>query len=129
MALCKSQCSVCHKNINKNHLCLVCSSCKNNIHPKCNLLSITDYHKNHNNVLCINCIDQNIPFSKLTQNEFYLLLIRGLNSTLDIDEEINLDFLTQTQQNHFNKINDVLRQTTIDISNEENHHENDSHKL
>ena len=116
----KFPCSTCHKNVNKNHRVVCCDLCDLWIHIKCNYLSLNDYFKLKNDAdpfFCINCISENIPFSNLTNNEFILLIKKGIN----IPDDNNNIFtpLTPSMQNHINNLNEYLNKSIIAPSDED----------
>ena len=109
----KELCGVCTKTLIKTDKRIACAICHNKVHIRCNLLTREDFKnidKDGEDYLCISCIDENIPFSKLSENEFSLLNIFGI---IRINEEQNqLNFLTPAQSAHLKNINEVLQTAT-----------------
>ena len=60
---------------------------------------------------CQNCANDNIPFSKITDNEFQLINTFGINVSGE-NGEINL--FSPAQISHLRKINEVLKRTSVD---------------
>ena len=106
----KELCGVCTKTLKKTDKRVSCCLCKNNVHIKCNLLTkehLKKIYEHGENFLCINCVDANIPFSKLSENEFSLLNQYGI---VRINEETDqLNFLSPAQNAHLNNISEVLK--------------------
>ena len=67
-------CGVCHKAVGENHRAICCDICEKWIHIKCNNLNNNDYkffqENSDEQFICVNCIAENIQFSKLNNNEF-----------------------------------------------------------
>ena len=81
----KEPCGICQKSVAKTHKAIECDTCKKWIHIKCNYVSeqfynsLIDENLNENITedektkwVCINCINSNLPFSKLDQKSFFL---------------------------------------------------------
>ena len=67
-------CGICGKNISKNNKAIKCDICNNKIHIKCNKSGETHYkeiNKSNGTCICLKCTDENMPFSKLTDHQFY----------------------------------------------------------
>ena len=113
-----SPCRICDKNVNKNHRAFKCDNktCNQWIHIKCNLLSKKDYTKLQNSndhFFCLKCIEENIPLTKLSDNEFDIHITKGINTNLT-DDDLKSNFFSQDQKQFLKNINDVLNRTTGD---------------
>ena len=88
-------CGVCSKSVAKNHKAILCDLCNKWIHLKCNNLGKTDYvifqdEKNADRqIFCINCISDNVPFSKLNNNKF----ITSVKKVVIISHDKVIDFI------------------------------------
>ena len=112
-------CKVCNKNVNNNHKSIQCDNklCNQWVHMKCNLLNNNDYKILQNSddaFYCIKCIEKNIPFSKLSNNEFNISVTKAINT--NDDEETHLQFFSDDQQNYLKKINNMLNRTSGEIT-------------
>ena len=111
----KELCGVCSKIVKTTDKRISCCVCKNKVHIKCNLLTrenLKRIDENGKDTLCIICIELNIPFSKLSENEFSLLNQFGI---VRINEEHDqLNFLSSAQNAHLNTINEALQGSTSD---------------
>ena len=88
----KFPCGVCNKSVNKNHRALQCDICSKWIHIKCNLLNKTNYSLLENSTepwFCINCINHNIPYSNIPNNELELIN-QGINYNFNNNLNLNL---------------------------------------
>ena len=84
-------CSICQKNVNNNHRSFQCDLCNLWVHIKCNYLNLTDYKHLKKDPLpffCINCINENLPFTNITDNEIKPLITKGM--ILPDDETSNI---------------------------------------
>ena len=112
-------CGVCYKAVGENHRAICCDICEKWIHIKCNNLNNSDYkffqENSDEQSICVNCIAENIPFSKLNNNEFTISVKKGvINSS---DKEINFvpsDF----QQKVFDKLNSAMNNNAFDLGTE-----------
>ena len=70
----KYPCSICNKNVQNNHLAIECSNCNLWSHIKCNNIDRNQYKCYQENpdetFFCLMCIEEEIPFTKLHDNEF-----------------------------------------------------------
>ena len=112
-------CGVCHKAVAKNHRAIECDICKSWIHIKCNNFDTNDYIFYQNNpdeiFFCINCIAQNVAFSKLNNNEFYISVKKGV---LHHDNN-NINFApTDFQQQIMDKLNYEINNNAFDLDTE-----------
>ena len=106
----KELCGVCSKIVKTTDKIISCCVCKNKVHIKCNLLTrehLKRIDENGKDTLCIICIELNIRFYELSENEFSLLNQFGI---VRINEEHDqLNFLSSAQNAHLNSINEVLQ--------------------
>ena len=86
----KHLCSICRKNVSKSNLAIECTNCKLWTPIKCNYLDSKDYKYHQYNpeesFYCIKCMEDNIPFTKLTNNEFDVSVKHGVNALFDIEK-------------------------------------------
>ena len=115
-------CNACDKNINKNHKAVKCDICNQRLHIKCNLMNKKDFeHKlaSKDLLFCVKCLENNIPFTKLTDDEFKLSITQGINTQLSEDNN-KIQFFSQQQKKYLKNINDVLQRTTCETSDSDN---------
>ena len=103
-------CSKCTRNVQNNHLAIECSSCNLWSHIKCNNISRKQYkffQENTNETFfCLKCLENEIPFSKLNDNEFESFL---KYEVLESENNINIRLNTSpAQQTIINKINNLI---------------------
>ena len=104
-----SMCSVCEKNVAKNHLAIECDICSKWIHIKCNKFSKKDYSTYLDDktlkFYCIKCLRDTLPALGLNDNEFNLTM-----NGIDFPEEINVNeiYLNDSQIETINKINKAI---------------------
>ena len=94
-------CRACQKNVNKNHHAFLCDHCETWIHRKCNNLTKQDYDFLANSdepFICICCIKENLPFSSLSDKNFNIAVVKGINYLYD-EIETELSPLTNAQIN------------------------------
>ena len=109
----KEVCGVCVKTLKITDKKITCVICKNNVHIRCNLLTIENFKYigiNGEDYIFINCTDENIPFSKLSENEFCLLnefRITRLNEETD-----QINFFTSAQTAHLQNMNGILQRSS-----------------
>ena len=60
---------------------------------------------------CQKCLCANIPFSKITENEFQLLNTYGINTN---DENCEFNFFSPAQISHLRTLNEVRQRTPLD---------------
>ena len=89
-------CNVCDKKIHKNQLRIECEhkACKQSVHIKCNLMNKKEYEYQKtvkDPFFCIRCLEDNVPFTKISDNEFSFSVIRGVNTQL-CDDNIKIQF-------------------------------------
>ena len=98
-------CGICKKSVAKNHRAFRCKICSFWIHIKCNSLSSTSYDKlktDNTTWTCIKCINENIPFSK-SSDEILKLIMQGIN----VDNLNNLNPENSSNKNFFNQLNEI----------------------
>ena len=71
----------------KNNLVVECDieTCKKRIHIKCNLMNKTEFEKQKlctKPFICIVCLQENIPFTKISDNEFDVCINKGIRAQL-----------------------------------------------
>ena len=75
-------CSVCSKNVNDKHRAICCNICDQWVHIRCNMLDAKDYTEMKNDpkkfCYCISCINENMPFTKLTNPDYYAAVKKGV---------------------------------------------------
>ena len=120
-------CGICTKAVHNNHKAIKCDICDFWIHIKCNNLDKNDYAhyqdvKNADEIfICINCISENMPFSKLNNTEFYVLNKKGLINS----EENHVDFVpSDFQQKIFDKLNAAINNNAFDLDTEDENADN-----
>ena len=116
-------CTVCKKEVKYWQNALVCDICSTEecekwIHMKCQKLDRIgyEYHKKHPNahLTCFSCISNNLPFSNLNQNEFFILNKDGVNFLKNDD---NITYIPKIRdQLIFKKINQSINDKTQDIN-------------
>ena len=109
-------CGICHKSVASNHKAIECTLCLNWVHIRCNILSQKDYsfHKKNTSepFFCLNCLAENIPFSKLNSNEFDISVKKGVINSSDA----RVDFVpTNFQKNIFNQLNSAINNNAFDL--------------
>ena len=112
------KCGVCEQSVAKNHKAIECDICKKWVHIKCNLLNKKDYafYQNPDNIseifICITCMSNNIPFSKLNNNEFHVSVKKGIINSNDC----RVDFTPSNfQQKCFDKLNSAINNNAFDL--------------
>ena len=77
-----------------------------------------EYSNIQDDYFCSKCIGKIVPFSKLTDNEFYLSVVNCSKTPLNYVTDFNL-LPPPAQQRLFNKLNDIINQSNIDQNNDE----------
>ena len=110
-------CRACQKNVNKNHHAFLCDHCETWIHRKCNNLTKQDYNLLANSdepFICICCIKENLPFSSLSDKNFNIAVVKGINYLYD-EIETELSPLTNAQINKINRFKEAfVHKNTLD---------------
>ena len=115
-----TKCAICTKTIAINHRAATCSICKRQSHLKCNRL---ECFKEHEDFYCINCIAENIPFSKLNDNEFTVLVKMGILNA----NEVNTDFTPSAYQKElFDRLKTAVNNNEFDLNAENNEDNEDN---
>ena len=110
-------CTICTKNVNKNHRAVCCDSCNQWIHIKCNLLSKSDYDNlqlDPDPFFCISCIKHNIPFSSLSHNEFTIVVTKGIYVPPEVEHKDQLQFLQS--ENYIKQLNEYITKSMLSPS-------------
>ena len=99
-----------------------CDICNKWIHIKCNYLDKKSYafFQNPNNeaetFICICCMADNVPFSKLNNNEFSISVKNGILNTNDCQ----MNFVpSDYQQKVFDTLNSAISNNAFDLDNED----------
>ena len=77
----KFPCSICPKNVAKNHNAVCCDICNLWVHIKCNNITKYCYRKLQNDkepCYCKKCIKNIVPFSQLSENQINNLMLGTL---------------------------------------------------
>ena len=117
-----SPCGVCMRKINIKIDTKKCNNCMFPVHIKCSRLTKKEYSVLKDDYFCIKCIAKSISFSNLTDNEFYLSVIKC--TKLDYTPDFN--FLpSPAQQKLFNKLNHLINQTNLNQYDDDDDGEDD----
>ena len=115
-------CGVCNNSVANNHRAIQCDICNKWIHIKCNYLDKKSYafFQNPNNeaetFICICCMADNVPFSKLNNNEFSISVKNGILNTNDCQ----MNFVpSDYQQKVFDTLNSAISNNAFDLDNED----------
>ena len=88
-----SPCPICFKNVHARHKKLCCDLCNNWVHIKCNILGDKEYKYHKKNpgahFHCLKCMENFIPFSSLSDNQFSIAVKQGVNYSLETDLRYN----------------------------------------
>ena len=104
----KYPCGICNKTIGKNHRAIRCCICNYKVHIKCNKTDKKSYEKlekTKDPCICIACKEENLPFSKLTDEQFKLM-----SNAINIDDDHDLAhslFPSESLKCFFKGINDL----------------------
>ena len=107
----KYPCGICNKTIGKNHRFIRCIICNYKVHIKCNKTDVKTYdniEKTKEACICINCKEDNLPFFKLTDEQFKLM-----SNAVNIDDDKDLAyslFPPESLKALFRGINDVTNE-------------------
>ena len=124
----KFPCSSCEKNFNINHRAIQCDICDQWIHLKCNFLNSKDYDSlkiSEDPFICIKCFETIIPFSKLSNKEFTISVINGVNGFNN--DKTNIDFLPPSEINTVIELNNFINQNFSPSSDDKGNGEEDPH--
>ena len=108
----KYPCSICSNNVHNNHLAIECSNCNLWSHIKCNNISRKQYKFYQENAdeifFCLKCLEEEIPFTKLNDNEFETFLKFDI---VESENDINIRLKPSlTQQVIIDKLNSLIDQ-------------------
>ena len=97
----KFPCSICPKNVSKNHNAVCCDICNLWVHIKCNNVTKYCYRKLQNDRepwYCKKCIKNTVPFSQLSDNQINNLMLGSLmTSRKQIIQENQVIFYNDKQ--------------------------------
>lgn len=104
-------CSVCSKKVFEWNKAILCDLCQNWVHYKCNKLDNLDYHYHSQNptapFTCLSCTDNCIPFTKLNDNQFTIVVNKGINYA----DEVELNLKPNSRDKRLmDRLKDVSRQ-------------------
>ena len=103
-------CSVCSKNVNNNNRAISCDICDQWVHVRCNMLDAKDYTemKNYLNktFYCISCSNENMPFPKLTDKDYYAAVKKGVMLSDEVIQNENLSAVNC--KNYIDKLNSYI---------------------
>jgi hypothetical protein len=112
-------CGFCKKAVAKNHRAICCDLCQNWIHIKCNKLDKKDYKYFQDNIdenfFCLNCLTDNIPFTKLNHTEFLASLKKDRFNLDDTDFRFTP---SNFQLEIFDKLNSAINNNAFDLDTE-----------
>ena len=122
----KFPCRVCNKSVGVRHHAIECDICKTWVHIRCNKFDDNDYKFYQNNpdapFYCINCTEENVPFSFLNDNQFKIVVEKGVNFT----GETNIQFEpSPIQQQFFVKINNTINRLSFEANDDEDSYSDD----
>ena len=113
----KYPCSKCSKNVQNNHLAIECSNCLFWSHIKCNGIDRKQYKFHQENpdemFICLKCLEDEVPFTKLNDNEFDTFLKFDITVSDDINIRLNP---SPTQKVIIDKLNKYIEQSNNDDS-------------
>ena len=122
-----NRCGVCSKTVAFNHKAIICDICQKWIHIGCNKLDDKDYKYFQDDVnldeefFCINCVADNVAFSRLNNNEFSVSVKKGVINS----EEVDTNFIQSDYHKHiFDQINSEINNNAFDFNTENDDIEN-----
>ena len=89
------------KNVNTTHHAICCDICDQWVHIRCNLLDDKDYNKlinnpesdqSKNDLYCINCLKDILPFNKLSDSDYYSIVQWGVVLSDEVVDNDELNF-------------------------------------
>ena len=114
-------CSVCLRNVNNNHRAICCDICDRWVHIRCNLLDEKYYNKIKNDpkqlFYCISCIKDNMPFTKLSDPEYYAVVKKGVVFSDEVIKNNRLSALSC--KDYIDKLNSYIANSTSQNGNED----------
>ena len=102
----KFPCGVCSKNVNEKHHAICCDICDQWVLIRGNLLCDKDYNKflnnpesdqSKNDFYCINCTREILPFTKLSDSDYYSIVQRGVVLSDEVIGNDELNFSKRTE--------------------------------
>ena len=72
----KDPCKICKKAVVKTHHTIKCDKCNILVHPECNKVNLQTYkylQKTTHDWYCLKCFAEFIPFSTISNEEYYKL--------------------------------------------------------
>ena len=108
----RSPCGVCGRKIRLDPETEKCVNCKLPMHIKCSKMTKKEYSNLKGSHMCIKCITKCFPFSSLTDNEFYLSVIKCTNTPPGYTTDFNV-LPSPAQQRLFNKLNNIINQNSF----------------
>ena len=111
---------ICSKTIACNHKKIACNSCKHKVHIKCTRFDKNDYNRYQKSecktFFCVNCIKENMHFSDLNDNEFYVSVKMGTLHNSEIAAEfVPSDF----QKKVLEQLNTAINNNAFDLDADE----------
>ena len=118
MSDCEFPCSVCKKTVKDCQNAVLCDTCSNWVHTRCNKLDKKghDYHIKHPDAsfTCISCLVEHIPFSTLDNNQFNLYVKLGVNY---ITNDLNIHYAPRVRdQKLFIEVNKTMYNSIYNIN-------------
>ena len=111
-------CGVCSRPVAHNHKAIVCDICQKWIHLGCNKFDDKDDKFFQDDVnfdeqfFCLNCVADNIAFSRLNNNEFEVSVKKGVINSDDIDT----NFIQSDYHRHvFDQLNMEINNNAFDF--------------
>ena len=115
----KEKCGICRLTIACNHYYIFCSSCNNKIHIKCNGLNKHDHKVYQNSTekthYCLKCIQENLPFSSLNDNEFFVTVTKGILNSKNAAPSFTF---SDYQKRVFEQLNSAINNNAFDLDTE-----------
>lgn len=104
-------CSVCKKHVSGDSV--YCNECNQWSHKSCNLLTKNEFQQLNDEpeeklFYCVKCLNAKIPFSKLTEVDFYSLIKCGTILEASLLDKSDLKILES--QEYLKKLNNYLSQ-------------------
>ena len=69
-------------------------------------------------IICIVCLQENIPFTKISDNEFDICINKGISSQL-FENITEINFFSRQQKKYIQKINDLLKSSRDEMSSDD----------
>ena len=118
----KFPCGICKKAVAVNHKALECDLCSSWIHIKCQHLNAKDYKQHQDNpsleFVCLPCKSDIVPFTDLNNNQFDVLLDKGIN----YHDDENINFAPSGDQKIlFEQLNIAIKSSMIEIESNSDH--------